>query len=1244
MLEQFCQQHQPDWKECIEVTQRSLDKLLNPQLKATWEHIIVLLETALKWKFKPEEVAIDTRTLEVNMRNAIIKILLEKRIPTSVKEKFLDDIEHRILLIADIWLDTIEKLKVARGISTLWFDAIESNLKFSSTAELNGYYLMKILDVNIAKYIEPTAFALEVAFTADTIPYWWKDYPPKSYHRWNYQEFLKKLPEFYSDIQEQDKKFAFGIEEVTKNFFQDEYSLAHHDKFLDKEIGYALIEKLGTKLSSEAQNFLRIFFQSWLRPWFQYQKYKAELQIDTPSWKIDFFELWRSYTSVLKKHTDTFTKFNQYQDEFEGVKARSMDKDTWAWARSGLQMVFTIDHLGSDFTHVKASDIEGKIQHSSFSDCIILCNQLSQFTLAIGQFTGWIDAALWTVLWIDSQGEIHSTKERVILWLFATLGIIIPWVSALRKSSRFAELMKAFWKLKEVFPKKLEEFLELSKGKIPQDVQDKLATILWFLWLESLIAKVKWTEKISEIIPKRTSWRTSGVDIIERARVNGGLNDIPNKSWPIEWFWMLQNLSDRQIAFYERIKDMEEFKAFLQKAWRQWLEALLAWLVEVHNIHLDQNIGEHSLSQIKDKMSKWKSLELPEDFMKIALQEGFAWVFRVRELFKWTIEDVKNFTQLRAFLETIPTRDFPEINPKNIHIIIQQLEEYMAGRLALTEIYWPLANKIRKIAWNENMYLKLEKSLEKVYNEESLISVLKWIWMNLDRLCPQGWTGTFEQLLQEVLSWKKSVSVITRNANLRAVIEKILPKSIDQVQTANGLEYFLRTEYSSWNQLEDFIVNIRKVIYEGGDIDKLGITDKKLYEKIKYLLSKKSGHWMFVRAEKIEVTSNWEHLRSQLSKLDGSVRNIFLKIMLDIEKWEFSGLTKLKDLDKEFYLSVCNILSKQNPSEIGNFLQLKLYLEARWELWLVNWVENILVEIDKILSGGTFMWGRVSFSNISEWWLRPIVERIFLKTPGLNGLIIARAQKALHLWPDGFNNRLIQGNIGDCYLLATLHAFKSNPSLRVRLVDMIEPIESGVWRVTFPGSTNFFRVTMKDLEELTNRGVKWSLGDLIIERAYHKLRSSLKGQKPGQTYIVVWGRMGDDIAATGWTMKEVLSNFWLNLKQFESITWGLRISEFLKRYSKKPGDIAYLATISHIDGDRKFITISRGIFKEKFKLYMNHAYSLWEVDERKQMVEIINPHDTANKRFWITFQEIEKYFWDMSIFKGELGQWIQRAA
>lgn len=46
----------------------------------------------------------------------------------------------------------------------------------------------------------------------------------------------------------------------------------------------------------------------------------------------------------------------------------------------------------------------------------------------------------------------------------------------------------------------------------------------------------------------------------------------------------------------------------------------------------------------------------------------------------------------------------------------------------------------------------------------------------------------------------------------------------------------------------------------------------------------------------------------------------------------------------------------------------------------------------------------------------------------------------------------------------------------------------------------------------------------------------------------------------------------------------------------------------------------------KVSLYFLHAYSLWDVDPKTWYAEIINPHDTVQKRYWIKVDDIARYF------------------
>ena len=457
-----------------------LEKILPPELKTKAEEVIKGVWIALRGKFKLDEVTLDVEGIEKRLRAAIQVVLLEEKIPIWIKVKFLDDLSHRLSVLSDIDMSTINNFRSARNlvtgsIVTFWSVSLEEayiTSKFPDIKDQNGYYLEKIIQENLAKYVAPTAHSLVVIYTAPT-----HQHGERRYHRENFEEFDKKLPAFYSDIWVLDTRYGLDISQVVKDFFQSEYSYWYRDAekkkevFLGKEMGKGLLENYREQLQNikivrhwkekNAYDALKLAFveDQWMQALSGFN-WKLNITWENGE-KIDFLTLWRQYTGVLGTHSETFRKFNVFQDEFREARLRAEDDDAWAWARRASQTIFSVDHLKSSFDELKPDDVERKIDSASFPDLVIIGFQLSQLVPWAGNITWALDAGIWTLYGVDTHGEVYSTKWRILLAVFATLGIIIP-INALRKSP---SIVKALSRLQGAFTKGFEDFLEVTRAK-----------------------------------------------------------------------------------------------------------------------------------------------------------------------------------------------------------------------------------------------------------------------------------------------------------------------------------------------------------------------------------------------------------------------------------------------------------------------------------------------------------------------------------------------------------------------------------------------------------------------------------------------------------------------------------------------------------------------------------------------------------------------------------------------------------
>ncbi|MDO8519487.1 MAG: C2 family cysteine protease, partial [Deltaproteobacteria bacterium] len=270
------------------------------------------------------------------------------------------------------------------------------------------------------------------------------------------------------------------------------------------------------------------------------------------------------------------------------------------------------------------------------------------------------------------------------------------------------------------------------------------------------------------------------------------------------------------------------------------------------------------------------------------------------------------------------------------------------------------------------------------------------------------------------------------------------------------------------------------------------------------------------------------------------------------------------------------------------------------------------------------------------------------------------------LYPHGINRPIRQSNVGDCYLVAGLDGIKRNPLFPGVIDKAIKRVPGG-WKVTFekyPGEV--ITVTDQDLngQVVKKRGrrvkkeaIGGDLGDRLLERAYGKLRKTLKGDTRGQTMIMVEGGFGHHFAEdlTGWPRSVVTSGTpgaWANHETawFGAVQKGGRffkeapdrtrqdLYRVLLDKAKNPDGLVLTAATPNLH--TKFFSYGLKEFEWKVeKIYFmdpkkkficGHAYTITDVkvDEatgKVASVRVINPWDTG-ANLDLTLDQFEEIF------------------
>ncbi len=255
----------------------------------------------------------------------------------------------------------------------------------------------------------------------------------------------------------------------------------------------------------------------------------------------------------------------------------------------------------------------------------------------------------------------------------------------------------------------------------------------------------------------------------------------------------------------------------------------------------------------------------------------------------------------------------------------------------------------------------------------------------------------------------------------------------------------------------------------------------------------------------------------------------------------------------------------------------------------------------------------------------------------------------LYGWVEWIFAQSKQWNVGNCYFLAALDSMKYSSDF-IDIITKVFRKTSEWWEVTFlwlKPPNNKTVITNRDMNK-TVEYYDWTViklfsdstqADKILERAYwrfrqHRLNYPDSKEIPhhwsNNTVAVYWDR---ETSHWWWNMVEVTENlFW-----YKSVKYPLPLSTNMQSWVRhaltetvKKNCSIILWTTGIWDDTETFIL---NTFEWAVSLYKSHAYSAI-YDPSRDIVTIINPHDTLNQRYTLKLADLlwNKNFFGISIW------------
>ena len=272
-----------------------------------------------------------------------------------------------------------------------------------------------------------------------------------------------------------------------------------------------------------------------------------------------------------------------------------------------------------------------------------------------------------------------------------------------------------------------------------------------------------------------------------------------------------------------------------------------------------------------------------------------------------------------------------------------------------------------------------------------------------------------------------------------------------------------------------------------------------------------------------------------------------------------------------------------------------------------------------------------------------------------------------HLERKGFR----QGNVGDCYAVAALHALSESPNFEMLVRSSCRRFPDGTWKVRIPllderGATVL--ISPEEISSQRNTGfLKWNdTRGLDRRKVLHPLQGSEGVRVLEAAYIKAKFGSVNRLAAEGGYGNEALTHL-LGKKQVIDTSFQMVPSDSIAQQfqGKAGGD-----TISSIDRflrefdlETSLVTVNsreftpgrwdkicrsfgfqsyrgRGIKK---RFVRNHAYSLLKVDQKKRNVILANPWDTAEP-IELSFDQLRENFRSVSAVRLNHAKLLENAA
>jgi hypothetical protein len=244
---------------------------------------------------------------------------------------------------------------------------------------------------------------------------------------------------------------------------------------------------------------------------------------------------------------------------------------------------------------------------------------------------------------------------------------------------------------------------------------------------------------------------------------------------------------------------------------------------------------------------------------------------------------------------------------------------------------------------------------------------------------------------------------------------------------------------------------------------------------------------------------------------------------------------------------------------------------------------------------------------------------------------------------------LKQGNVGDCYAVAAIHAMSCSPHFEIICRSSMKRLPDGSWQVRVPllsENSQMITITQEEISPQWNKQfLRRGKGGKLMPDLRPRLKP-VKGKEGLQVleaaYIKAKFDTVDRLAAEGGLGDEALLKLGgENFKKYsiDSSIWNPEKEKWEYHPDLKSLDEISMACLDHylenFDPEVHIATVStkhevKGLYRikdtKKEFLVSGHAYSVSSVDREKKIISLANPWDTSKKPINFTFDQFKENF------------------